>query len=97
MYPEINSHEELKKLLVENQRLLIENNQMLHKMRRAAAAGSWISVISFVILITIPLIIYLTYVKPSIEQVREQLTTFEQVRYEASNYADWYQPSSTPE
>ena len=94
MPPELHTLEELKKLLVENQRLLIENNQMLHKMRRSAKAGEWVRVLSFLVLIAIPLAIYMWYIKPSFEQIQAQLAVFEQARSEASDYKDWYDPAT---
>ncbi len=93
MISELHTQDELKKLLVENQRLLIENNQMLHKMRRSAKNGEWVRVLSFLVLIAIPLGIYLFYVKPSFEQIQAELAVFEQARTEASDYQDWYDPA----
>jgi len=88
MIPELNSHDELKKLLVENQRLLLENNQMLNKLRRTNEAGSLVRIITLLVLVSIPLVIYFVYIKPDLIVINQQLDTFEQMKLDVANYVN---------
>jgi hypothetical protein len=78
-----NGYEEIKKLLVENQRLLLENNQMLHKMRRSAFIGAFFRIVWFVIVISVPLYVYFYYIQPNLGSIKEKINNFEQLTSES--------------
>ncbi len=63
----------IKKLLAENQRLIIENNTILRKMRRDAIIGHIFKVIWVFILLGVPLYLYFTYILPNWEDLKERL------------------------
>ena len=86
-----NGHEEIKKLLVENQRLLLENNQMLHKMRKSAIVGSIFRVIWFLFVIGLPIYLYFSYIKPNMGNLMERYSELEQMTGEASSLKEWLQ------
>lgn len=49
-------HSELKELILENQRLLAENNMLLKKMHRSAVRHLWFNVAWIVLFFVLPLI-----------------------------------------
>ncbi len=91
MPPDNTSHEEIKKLLVENQRLLLENNQMLHKMRRISILGTFFRILWFIIVISIPLAIYFFYIQPNMGSIKEKINSFEQMSSDTSTLKEWYE------
>ncbi len=85
-----NSHDEIKKLLVENQRLLLENNQLLHKMRRSAVIGSVFRFIWFLIIIGAPVYLYFSYIQPNMDTIREKYQNFEQMTADNEAFKKFY-------
>ena len=64
-----NGHEELKALILENQRLLAENNELLKKMQRSAARHLWLNVIWIIFLLGTPLILLYQFIMPLYESL----------------------------
>jgi hypothetical protein len=60
------SNAELKELLVENQRLLAENNVLLHKMRRSALWATAFRLLWFAVIIGMPIALYYLFLEPNI-------------------------------
>lgn len=85
-----NGHEEIKKLLVENQRLLLENNQMLHKMRRSAVLGSIFRIVWFLVILAMPVYLYFAYIKPNMGNLVEKYSTLEEMTQNTSVLKEWY-------
>ncbi len=63
MNPE-SSHNELKSLILENQRLLSENNNLLKKMHRSAVRHFWLNIVWIVIFLGLPLLAFYKLVMP---------------------------------
>jgi hypothetical protein len=59
------SNAELKALLVENQRLLAENNALLHKMRRGALWATAFRLVWFAIILGMPIALYYFFLEPN--------------------------------
>ncbi len=78
-----NNHEEIKNLLVENQRLLIENNQLLRKMRKSAIIGFVFRIIYLVIFMGVPIFVYFNYIEPNLATIKTKLDNFEQLTAES--------------
>jgi hypothetical protein len=57
-------HDEIKAILLENQRLLGENNELLHKLHRKNVRDFWLRIVWFVFIVIIPLLVYQYYIKP---------------------------------
>jgi hypothetical protein len=57
---------EIKALLVENQRLLAENNALLHKMRRSALVGTVLRIVWFAVILGMPIALYYLFLEPNI-------------------------------
>jgi hypothetical protein len=55
---------EIKALLVENQRLLLENNQLLHALHRKNVRDFWLRILWIVGMLVVPMIIYYIYIAP---------------------------------
>ncbi len=62
-------HSELKGLILENQRLLAENNELLKKMHRSTVRHFWLNVIWIVFLLGAPLILLYQFVMPKYESL----------------------------
>ncbi len=90
MSPETPDHDLIKKLLLENQRLLEDNNKLLHKMRRSAQIGLIFRIIWFVIIFAAPFYFYITYIQPNFEALQEKTNFLEQFNSENSQLGEWY-------
>ena len=64
-----NGNDELKALILENQRLLAENNELLKKMTRSAARHFWLNVVWIIFLLGAPLILLYQFIMPMYESV----------------------------
>jgi hypothetical protein len=64
-----NGHEELKELILENQRLLAENNELLKKMHRSTVRHFWLNVIWIVFLLGAPLVLLYQFIMPMYESL----------------------------
>lgn len=84
-------HEEIKKLLVENQRLLLENNQMLHKMRKNAIIGTILRMAWFLLVLGVPVYLYFSYIKPNMDNLLDQYGALQEMTKGSSALTDWYQ------
>jgi hypothetical protein len=60
-------HEELKALVVENQRLLTENNELLKKMHKSAVRHFWFNIVWIVVFLGLPLIAFYKLAMPMYE------------------------------
>ncbi len=90
MYPD-NQQGEIKQLLQENQRLLFENNQMLHRMRRTTIIASLFRFVSFLIVIGSIGYVYFTYVRPNIESIQAKISTLEAMASsDSSVFKKWF-------
>ncbi len=63
MNPE-SHHDEIKALVLENQRLLSENNVLLKKMHRSAVRHFWLNIVWIVIFLGLPLLAFYKLVMP---------------------------------
>ena len=68
MNPE-HDHGELKALVLENQRLLAENNELLKKMHRSTVRHFWLNVVWIIFLLGAPLILLYQFIMPMYESV----------------------------
>jgi hypothetical protein len=81
-------HEELKGLILGNQRLLAENNELLKKMHRSAVRHFWLNVIWIIFLLGAPLVLLYQFIMPMYDSLGgigapglgEQLKEFNELR-----------------
>ncbi len=57
-------HDTIEKLMVENQRLLAENNLILKKLQRGATWGFWFRIVWIAVLLGLPFVTYFYFVAP---------------------------------
>ncbi len=82
---------EIKALLRENQRLLVENNQLLRQMRRGTIIATIFRIIWLAVLIAIPLYIYFNYIEPNWEKIEQQLDNLEAMTSEMEGANSWFE------
>ncbi|MEZ4104167.1 MAG: hypothetical protein R3B60_02685 [Candidatus Paceibacterota bacterium] len=85
-----NDENEIKDLIKENQRLLIENNQLLRQMRRHSIIGAIFRFLWFVLVISIPVYIYFQYVQPNWENLTTKINELEQTSAEVGEIKEWF-------
>lgn len=83
-------HEEIKNILLENQRLLIENNQMLHKMRRKAFLGSLFRFVWVVGMLIATTYVYFVYVEPYVDVLKQKIAEVDQMNAQTVKIQEWY-------
>jgi hypothetical protein len=84
-------HDELRKLLQENQRLLIENNQMLYRMRRSAALSGVLRFLWLLIIVSGLLYTYFVYIKPNKEIIEDKFRALGEVSVDSAALRAWYE------
>ncbi len=97
MFPEnqTGDHEEIKRLLQENQRLLIENNQMLRRARRSVVLAGLLRFLWFVIIIVTMAYVYFIYVKPNLDTLNAKISALENVGADVTNWQSWYEANKS--
>ena len=63
-------NEELKTLILENQRLLAENNELLKKMHRGAVRHLWFTIAYVLVFLGLPVVLYYYFMAPYIDNVK---------------------------
>lgn len=81
---------EVKELLKENQRLLIENNTLLHKMRRGSIIGAIFRLLWFALIIGLLLYSYFYYIKPNWDNLTAKIQELEQTSEEIKEVKAWF-------
>lgn len=64
-----NEHNELKELILENHRLLAENNELLQKMQRSAARHFWLNVAWIIFLLGAPALLLYKFLLPMYDSI----------------------------
>jgi hypothetical protein len=77
MTPEERDVAELKALMRENQRLLMQNNQLLHSLKRQAVWGFWLRIVWYTILIGAPFVLYYFVLEPYFTILGSSFETFQ--------------------
>lgn len=86
----LESHHEIKKLLNENQRLLIENNEMLRSTRRASRLSAFFRFIWLLALIGSSVYVYFNYIKPNLVFIKEQISNMQVMAEDTSKLKEFY-------
>lgn len=73
----VTDNNEIKALLLENQRLLEENNLLLQKIRRDAKISLILRVVWFAVLIGLPLALYYFVLEPNAGTLRDAFAILE--------------------
>ena len=75
--------------MVENQRLLMENNQLLHKMRRAALLGTLFKFLWIIIVLGLPFYMYFNYIAPNMDTIKENYSAFGDINENTQSLKSW--------
>lgn len=97
MLPDKDDHQLLHELMLENQRLLTENNQLLQKINRRSVVSFWFRVMWFLIIIGAPFLLYFYIIEPYFTSLGSSFQTFQQGLQEVPGWKQFYQAVSGKE
>jgi len=89
--PNKDEYQLLQELILENQRLLSENNQLLRKMHRSSVLSFWLRIISILIFIGAPLVLYYYVVEPYFDSMGSSFSTFQEGLQEIPGWKQFYE------
>lgn len=89
--PIMPEHSELKALILENQRLLGENNRLLKKLHRNAVLTFWIRMLWMGIIIGLPFVLYFYIIEPYFTAFGSSFTTFQAGLQEIPGWKQFYE------
>ncbi|MEY2665519.1 MAG: hypothetical protein RLZZ480_624 [Candidatus Parcubacteria bacterium] len=70
MHTENSGQEELKALILENQRLLAENNELLKKMHRGSVRHLWFTIAYVMVFLGLPVVLYYYFLAPYMDSIK---------------------------
>jgi hypothetical protein len=91
MLPDKDEHQLLHDLMLENQRLLSENNQLLHKLHSRALWSFWLKVVWFLVIIGAPFILYYSVVEPYFNSLGSSFEVFRDGIQEVPGWKQFYE------
>jgi len=90
MLPDKDEHHILHELMLENQRLLTENNQLLNKLNRRSILSFWFRVTWLLVLVGIPFVLYYFVVEPYFTSLGSSFQTFQDGLQEVPGWKQFY-------
>lgn len=84
----------IKELLLENQRLLQENNDLLQRMRRSALWAFWVRLSISLIFIGAPFVLYYFVIEPYFASLGSSFETFQTGLQEIPGWKQFYDSMS---
>jgi len=81
----------LHELMLENQRLITENNQLLKRMHRMSIWSFWIRLGWTLFLIGIPFVLYYFVIQPYFESLGSSFDTFQEGLQEVPGWKQFYE------
>jgi Trk-type K+ transport system membrane component len=94
MLPEKNEHQLLQDVVLENQRLLSENNQLLKKIRRISLFNFWFRLVMTLVFIGAPLVLYYYVIEPYFESMGSSFSVFQQGLQEIPGWKQFYEAAA---
>jgi len=91
MPPNKNEQERMEEIMLENQRLMVENNLLLKKIRKSAIISFWIRLVWTLILIGAPFVVYYFVIEPYFESLGSSFETFQDGLQEIPGWKQFYQ------
>ncbi len=88
---ETSRDERIEALLKENQRILAENNQLLHKMRRSAMLSSVFRFVWLLIILGSGAYVYFAYIQPNLDSIRAEIETVRQMVPTGDSFRQFYE------
>ncbi len=77
-------------LLLENQRLLTENNQLLKKMHKRSSVTFWINIVWFMILLGAPFVLYFYVIEPYFKPIAEAIQSLQGSLQDVPGWKQFY-------
>ena len=94
MIPEKDEKQVLHELVLENQRLLIENNQLMHKINNRILWAFWIKILWFVVIIGIPFVLYYYVSETYFDSLGSSFEVFRDSVREIPGWKQFYETTS---
>jgi hypothetical protein len=91
MSPDDKKHDELEQLLIENQRLLVENNLLLKKLKWYSAWSFWFKVVWLLIIIGAPFVVYFFMLEPYFQSLGSSFDMFREGLQEVPGWKQFYE------
>lgn len=91
MLPDYNEQQQLRQLVLENQRLLVENNQLLKKLNRRSVIVFWLRIVWGAFLIGLPFVLYFYVIEPYFTSLGSSFDTFRAGLQEVPGWKQFYE------
>ena len=91
MITDKDDQQSFQELMLENQKLLTENNQLLKKIHRASLWAFWLKVVWLFIIIGAPFVLYYFVVEPYFTTLGSSFQTFQAGLQEIPGWKQFYQ------
>jgi len=88
---DLQGHHEINKLLTENQRLLIENNTLLRKMRRDQIYARILRLIWLAAILGLSYYSYVKYIEPNMTMLQEQMVIIQSLVPDSDMMKNFYE------
>ena len=86
----MSDHSDIKALILENQRLLGENNKLLKKLHRNARFSLILTLLWYAVIIGLPFIVYFYVIQPYFAAFGSSFTTFQAGMQEIPGWKQFY-------
>lgn len=91
MQPDKNEQQLLHELMLENQRLLTENNELLKKIRRAGLISFWFKIVWILIILGAPFLLYFYVVEPYFTSLGSSFEVFQKGLQEVPGWKQFHE------
>ena len=85
-----NENQDIRQLLLENQKLLADNNRMLKKLHHSSVISFWLKIFWIVLVIGLPFILYYYVVEPYFNAFGSSFDTFRNGVEEIPGWKQFY-------
>lgn len=91
MNPEHKEHDQIREILLENQKLMAENNRLLKKLHRNAMWTFWVRIAWFLFIIGLPFVLYFYIIQPYFSALGSSFETFQAGLQEIPGWKQFYE------
>ena len=86
-----NEHDKIQRLLLENQKLLGENHELLKQIKRNATISMWMRIVWFLFIIGIPFVLYFYIIEPYFDALGSSFGTFQEGLQEIPGWKQFWE------
>ncbi len=94
MIPDKDEQQVLRELMLENQRLLSENNQLIKKMNRRSLWSFWLKIVWTLFLVGAPFVLYYYVIEPYFTTLGSSFSVFQNGLQEVPGWKQFYEAAS---